>query len=86
MKKIARPKRPKLKNPLAAGKAGISIHLDEDCVRDLKLLKLRLDLEAGDYAPMFSLPALARHAIRKWCDHVAAPLPRPWEDQTDSEV
>ena len=86
MKKIARPKRPKLKNPLAAGKAGMSIHLDEDCVRDLKLLKLRLDLEAGDYAPMFSLPALARHAIRKWCDHVAAPLPRPWEDQTDSEV
>ena len=64
----------------------MSIHLDEDCVRDLKLLKLRLDLEAGDYAPMFSLPALARHAIRKWCDHVAAPLPRPWEDQTDSEV
>ena len=86
MKKIARPKRPKLKNPLAAGKAGMSIHLDEECVRALKLHKLRLDLEAGDYAPMFSLPALARHAIRKWCNHVAAPLPRPWEDQTDTEV
>lgn len=85
MKKIARPKRPKLKNPLAANK-GTTIHLDEDCVRALKLLKLRLDLEGGDLAPMFSLPALARHAIRKWCDHVAAPLPRPWEDQTDSEV
>ena len=83
MKKIARPKS---KKPLPAKKAGMTIHLDEDCVRDLKLLKLRLDLEAGDYAPMFSLPALARHAIRKWCDHVAAPLPRPWEDQTDSEV
>lgn len=83
MKKIARPKR---KKPLPAKKAGMTIHLDEDCVRVLKLLKLRLDLEAGDCAPMFSLPALARHAIRKWCDHVAAPLPRPWEDQTDSEV
>ena len=78
--------RRKLKNPLAAEKAGMTIHLDEDCVRVLKMLKLRLDLEAGEFAPVFSLPALARHAIRKWCDHVAAPLPRPWENQTDSEV
>lgn len=82
MKKI---KSPKLKNPLAAEK-GMTIHLDEHCVRALKMLKLRLDLEAGDHAPNFSLPGLARHAIRKWCDHVAAPLPRPWENQTDSEV
>ena len=65
---------------------GMTIHLDEYCVHDLKMLKRRLDIEAGDFAPMFSLPALARHAIRKWCDHVAAPCPRPWEDQTDSEV
>jgi hypothetical protein len=34
---------------------------------------------------MFSLPALARHAIRKWCDHVAAPMPRPWEQQPASD-
>lgn len=83
MKKTNRRKQ---KNPRAAEKAGMTIHLDEDCVRVLKMLKLRLDLEAGEFAPVFSLPALARHAIRKWCDHVAAPLPRPWENQTDSEV
>ena len=83
MKKIARPKS---KKPLPAKKAGMTIHLDEDCVHALKMLKRRLDIEAGDFAPMFSLPALARHAIRKWCSHVAAPCPRPWENQTDSEV
>ena len=57
----------------------MTIHLDEDCIRNLEQLKRRLDAEAGDKGPMFSLPALARHAIRKWCNHVAAPMPRPWE-------
>lgn len=82
MKKIesAQPQKP------ASPDKGMTIHLDEDCVRELKLLKRRLDLQAGDHAPMFSLPALARHAIRKWCDHVAAPLPRPWDEQPESEV
>ena len=63
----------------------MTIHLDEDTVRGLKILKRRLDLETGMTLPAFSLPALARHAIRKWCDHVAAPLPRPWEQQPDSD-
>lgn len=63
----------------------MTIHLDEGCIRDLELLKRRLDAEAGDHAPLFSLPALARHAIRKWCDHVAAPMPRAWEQQPASD-
>ena len=63
----------------------MTIHLDEGCIRDLEQLKRRLDAEAGEHAPMFSLPALARHAIRKWCDHVAAPMPRPWEQQPTSD-
>lgn len=63
----------------------MTIHLDEGCIRDLEQLKRRLDAEAGAHAPMFSLPALARHAIRKWCDHVAAPMPRPWEQQPASD-
>ena len=63
----------------------MTIHLDEGCIRDLEQLKRRLDAEAGEHAPMFSLPALARHAIRKWCDHVAAPMPRPWEQQPASD-
>lgn len=82
MKKIesAQPQKP------ASADKGMTIHLDEDCVRELKLLKRRLDLESGMVLPAFSIPALARHAIRKWCDHVAAPLPRPFEEQPDSEV
>lgn len=64
----------------------MTVHLDEDCIRNLEQLKRRLDAEAGDHAPMFSLPALARHAIRKWCDHVAAPIPRPWEQQPASDA
>lgn len=64
---------------------GMTIHLDEDTVRDLKMLKRRLDLETGMTLPAFSLPALARHAIRKWCDHAAAPMPRPWEQPSASE-
>ena len=63
----------------------MTIHLDEGCIRDLEQLKRRLDAEAGNHAPMFSLPALARHAIRKWCDHVAAPMPRAWEQQPASD-
>ena len=63
----------------------MTVHLDEDCIRNLEQLKRRLDAEAGNHAPMFSLPALARHAIRKWCDHVAAPMPRAWEQQPASD-
>lgn len=64
----------------------MTIHLDESCVRDLEQLKRRLDAEAGEHAPVFSLPALARHAIRKWCDHVAAPMPRPWEQPASDDA
>lgn len=64
----------------------MTIHLDEGCIRDLEQLKRRLDAEAGEHAPTFSVPALARHAIRKWCDHVAAPIPRPWEQSASDDV
>lgn len=64
----------------------MTIHLDEGCIRDLEQLKRRLDAEAGEHAPVFSLPALARHAIRKWCDHVAAPMPRPWEQPASDDA
>lgn len=64
----------------------MTIHLDEGCIRDLEQLKRRLDAEAGEHAPVFSLPALARHAIRKWCDHVAAPMPRSWEQPASDDA
>lgn len=64
----------------------MTIHLDEGCIRDLEQLKRRLDAEAGEHAPVFSLPALARHAIRKWCDHVAAPMQRPWEQPASDDA
>lgn len=65
----------------------LTIHLDEDCLRDLLQLKRRLDAETGKYKlPVFTLPALARHAIRKWCDHVAAPMPRPWEHPASDDA
>ncbi|MDG9890546.1 hypothetical protein N7645_25495 [Pseudomonas juntendi] len=62
----------------------MTIHLDEGCIRDLEQLKRRIDAQGGEHAPVYSLPALARHAIRKWCDHVAAPMPRPWEQEQPS--
>lgn len=64
----------------------MTIHLDEGCIRELEQLKRRIDAEAGEHAPVFSLPALARHAIRKWCDHVAAPMPRPWEKTASDDA
>ena len=64
----------------------MTIHLDAECVEALKQLKRQIDANAPDGMPVFSLQALARHAIRKWCDHTAAPVPRPWESQADSEA
>ena len=60
----------------------MTVHLDEGCIRDLEYVKRCIDAQAGEHAPVFSLAALARHAIRKWCDHVAAPAPRSWEQET----
>lgn len=65
---------------------GMTVHLDEECVAALSQLKRQIDATAPAGMPVFSIQALARHAIRKWCDHTAAPIPRPWEEQTDSEV
>lgn len=64
----------------------MTIHLDAECVQALKQLKRQIDANAPDGMPVFSLQALARHSIRKWCDHAAAPVPRPWEEQADSEA
>ena len=64
---------------------GMTVHLDEHCVAVLQQLKKQIDAQAPDHAPVFSLPALARHAIRKWCDHVAAPVQNPCDKMADSE-
>lgn len=61
-----------------------TIHLDERSIEALEQYKRRLDAEAGGFAPTYSLPALARHAIRQWCNHVA-PKPTPCEQESDSE-
>lgn len=54
---------------------GMTVHLDEGCIWALTQLKRQIDAQAPNSMPIFSIQALARHAIRKWCDHVAAPVP-----------
>lgn len=63
----------------------MTVHLDEDTIAALEQLKRQIDAHAPNGMPPFSLPALARHAIRKWCDHTAAPVPLPGEQQVNSE-
>ncbi|EMH0374027.1 hypothetical protein RO273_005746 [Pseudomonas aeruginosa] len=65
---------------------GMTVHLDEGCVAALAQLKRQIDITAPAGMPVFSIQALARHAIRKWCDHVAAPVPHPADEQAGSEV
>ncbi|ANI17963.1 hypothetical protein A9C11_29970 [Pseudomonas citronellolis] len=65
---------------------GMTVHLDEGCVAALTQLKRQIDATAPAGMPVFSIQALARHAIRKWCDHVAAPVPHPADAQADNEV
>lgn len=64
---------------------GMTVHLDEGCVSALNQLKRQIDAQAPDGMPVFSIQALARHAIRKWCDHVAAPVPPIHEPKGNSE-
>lgn len=63
----------------------LTIHLDEDCLAALEQLKRQIDVTAPEGMPPFSMPALARHAIRKWCDHAAAPVPHRHEVQDSRE-
>ena len=54
------------------------VHLDADTVRALEQLKRQIDAALSeDAAPPFTIAALARHSIRKWCDQQAAPVPNP---------
>jgi len=64
---------------------GMTVHLDEDCIRALNQLKRQIDAQAPDGMPTFSIQALARHAIRKWCDREAAPVPPIHEPKDSSE-
>lgn len=57
----------------------LTIHLDEYTLRDLEQLKRQIEAQTSKDVPSFSYPELARHAIRKWCEVQAAPVPRPWE-------
>lgn len=54
------------------------VRLDADTVRALEQLKRQIDdaLPEGTMPP-FTIAALARHSIRKWCDQQAAPIPNP---------
>jgi hypothetical protein len=63
----------------------LTVHLDEDCMAALEQLKRQIDVNAPEGMPPFSMPALARHAIRKWCDHAAAPVPYRHEIQCKRE-
>lgn len=54
------------------------VRLDADTVRALEQLKAQIDASLPpDVVPPFTLPALARHAIRKHCEANAAPIPNP---------
>jgi len=64
---------------------GMTVHLDEGCVSALNQLKRQIDAQAPDGMPTFSIQALARHAIRKWCDREAAPVPPIHEPKDSSE-
>ena len=59
-----------------SSKPGMTIHLDEYTVLALKQLKAQIEAASVSAdAPGFTLPELARHSIRKWCDNQAAPVP-----------
>lgn len=64
---------------------GMTVHLDEGCINALNQLKRQIDAKAPAGMPNFSIQALARHAIRKWCDHEAAPVTAIHEPKTNGE-
>lgn len=58
------------------------IRLDASTVRALDQYKRQIDAALPDgVLPPFSMAALARHSIQKWCEQNAAPVPRPWEKE-----
>jgi len=64
------------------------VRLDADTVRALEQLKRQIDAALPeDVAPPFTIAALARHSIRKWCDQQAKPVPNPCltEEQQQDE-
>lgn len=64
----------------------VTVHLDEHAVRALEQLKRQIDSQLpADVLPPFSIPALARHAIVKWCDQQAAAVQYRHEAQDNSE-
>lgn len=66
-------------------KSGMTIRLDECTVAALKQLKRQIEYEALRDTPSFTLPQLARHAIRKWCDNQAAPVPLERKHKTTTK-
>ena len=66
-------------------KSGMTIHLDEFTVAALKQLQRQIAANAVGDVPNFTLPELARHSIRKWCDKQAAPVPFKQEKVTDKK-
>lgn len=64
----------------------VTIHLDENAVRALEQLKRQIDSQLpDDVLPPFTIPALARHAIVKWCDSQAAAVRYRHDAQGNSE-
>lgn len=64
---------------------GMTIHLDAETIAALQQLKRQIDHGVPAGTPSFSLAALARHAVRKWCDHCAAPVPALGADNAGTE-
>ena len=56
-------------------KPGMTVHLDQYAVEALKQLQKQIEHNSVGDVPTFTLPELARHAVRKWCDLQAAPVP-----------
>ncbi|MDN3523519.1 hypothetical protein [Halomonas ramblicola] len=56
----------------------LNIRLDAGTVRRLEQLQRQINAELPEgVMPPFSLAALARHSIRKWCDQQFKPMPNP---------
>lgn len=66
-------------------KPGMTVHLDERTVAALNQLKRQIEANAVGDVPGFTLPELARHSIRKWCDKQAAPVPFKQENAADKK-
>ena len=66
-------------------KPGMTVHLDERTVAALNQLKRQIEANAVSDVPGFTLPELARHSIRKWCDKQAAPVPFKQENEADKK-